>query len=440
MARENPDVFGINCSTHTFLTAIEVLRKLRELLPDSKLVMGGIQATFAAPVILRDYPFVDYIIKGEAERAFPQLLECIKDGKSPAGVLGISYLDGAGYVSKPSDLIEDLNTLPFPSRDLLGELEYGYFHGKVRLTFGKFTSISSSRGCPFSCAYCSCAAFSLRRWRARSPENVVEELSTLQSEGYEVCVFVDDTFTISAKRVEKICDLIQASGIKMRMYCEGRVDLAPYWLLKRMKDAGFDVIYFGVESASKRVLDYYQKTISAEQSARAIENAKKAGMIAIASFIVGAPIESSEDLRQTLDLIQKTRPHGVQLNILDCLLGTPIWDDLVEEGFVGPDDWKRNHRIYEYDGLGSSRSYLERVVESGYAAHLDAWKNGTGLLDLMHTVLSNSSARRVVLGNLFNRNALHMVSGNANPHHLDPLEKQKHLQLGSPAGEITDLP
>ncbi len=163
---------------------------------------------------------------------------------------GISYMDRSRYVSAPTALVEDLDALPFPARDLAREVEYGHFHRGIRLTYGKFTTISSSRGCPYDCTYCSCATFSMRRWRARSAENVVDEVAHLSEEGYEFCVFVDDTFTLNPVRVEKICDLIRSSGIRMRFCCEGRVDHAPHSLLRKMRLAGFEVVYFGVESAS----------------------------------------------------------------------------------------------------------------------------------------------------------------------------------------------
>ncbi|MCU0852034.1 MAG: cobalamin-dependent protein, partial [Thermoplasmata archaeon] len=173
---ERPDVFGINCSTHTFLSTIETLRRLRDEIPDTKLVLGGFHATFAAERILKDYPFVDYIVKGEAERSFPKLLDSIDADKRPSDVEGICFADDGRMVCSPSVLIEDLDSLPFPARELAQEVEYGYFHKGIRLTFGKFTTISSSRGCPYRCSYCSCAAFSERKWRPRSPENVADEL------------------------------------------------------------------------------------------------------------------------------------------------------------------------------------------------------------------------------------------------------------------------
>lgn len=403
--KEQPDVFGMNCSTHTFLDAIGTLGELHRALPDTVLVMGGFHATFAAERILRDYPFVEFIVKGEAERAFPKVLGHIEAGTKPSDVEGISFMDEGAYKSNPIALIEDLDSLPFPARELAQRVEYGYSHQGVQLTFGKFTTICSARGCPYKCGYCSCSAFSQRRWRPRSAESVVDELETLYGQGYECCVFVDDNFTHGRKRVETICELIRARGIKMQFYCEGRVDNAPYPFLRMMKKAGFNVIYFGVESASPHVLDYYEKTITPEKALQAVANAKKAGMIVVTSYIFGAPVESKEDILRTIGFIKSARPHAVQINILDCLIGTPIWDDFVKAGTVGPNDWKTNHRIYEYHEDGLSRKELEDLVNLGYASYLDAWKNRKVVPELLRTIAANRTARKVILGNLFNPNA-----------------------------------
>lgn len=408
--KAKPDVFGINCSTHTFLSAVETLRKIREVLPEIVLVMGGFHATFAAQRILADYPFVDYVIKGEAENAFVQFLDSLEEGRSPSGVDGISYTEDGGFVDNPAVPVRDLDSLPFPARHLVEGIKYGYSHENVRLTFGKFTTLCSSRGCPFRCTYCSCAAFTQRRWRPRSPENVVDEIEELQGQGYESAVFVDDNFTLKRSRVEEICRLLRARKIRMRFYCEGRVDHAPFELLRTMKQAGFEVIYFGVESASDHVLSYYKKGITSAQSKRAIATAKRAGMLVVTSYIIGAPVESQEDILRTIKFIVETRPHAVQLNILDCLIGTPIWDDMVRAGVIGPDDWKRNHRIYEYNQAGLSKDALDDLAARGYAAHVEGWKNRAGVLDFFRLMRTNETGRRVILGNILRLPTLRRIS------------------------------
>lgn len=412
---EGPDVLGMNCSTHTFLATMGALAKVRERMPDIVIVLGGYHATFAAREILNEYGFIDYIIKGEAEGALPRLLDHIEADTDPDDVEGISYRRQGDLVERELALVEDLDSLPFPDRRLLGDFQYGYYFQGIPLTFGKFTTLSSSRGCPFSCAYCSCAAFSQRKWRPRSAENVVDELEMLYRDGYRECVFVDDNFTQRTSRVERICDLIRERGIEMKLYCEGRANHASLPLLKKMKRAGFDVIYFGAESASPHVLDFYNKTISPQQTAEAVTNAKKAGMLVITSYIVGAPVESLDDVRRTIDFARSLRPHGVQYNILDMLVGTPMWESMKEKGMLGPDDWKTNHRIYEYYPEHATREQLEREVNVGYESFLGAWKNVRGLSELLKILVVNPTARSVVMGNIRNPEAIAAVKSGLGP-------------------------
>jgi radical SAM superfamily enzyme YgiQ (UPF0313 family) len=408
---ERPEVLGMNCSTHTFKATMDVMTRVHELMPDLVIVLGGYHATFAAGQILAGYRFIDYIIKGEAERSLPRLLGHIEAGTEPTDVDGISFIRSDGELfERPLTLIEDLDSLDFPDRDLLGDFQYGYMFQGVPLTFGKFTTISTSRGCPFSCSYCSCAAFSERRWRPRGADSVADELEMLYRQGYRECVMVDDNFTQVTSRVEEICRQIKERGIRMRLYCEGRAGHAQLPLLRRMKSAGFNVIYFGAESSSKNVLEYYNKKQTPERTAEAVANAKKAGMLVITSYILGAPVETREEMLSTIDFAQSLRPHGVQYNILDFLVGTPLWEEMEEKGTVKEDDWRTNHRVYEYYPEHASREELEGLVNDGYGSFLEAWKSGSGVIELLRTLMVNSTARRIVMGNITNPAARKMIT------------------------------
>ena len=412
---ESPDVLGMNCSTHTFLTAMSVLGKIKKQSPEIKIILGGYHATFTAKKILAEYDFIDYIIKGEAEDSLPRLLEHIENNTDPNDVKGISYLREKTLVENEQNIIEDLDSLPFPDRRLLGDFRYGYYFQGIPLTFDKFTTLSSSRGCSFSCTYCSCTAFSHRKWRCRSAENVVDELEILYRDGYRECVFVDDNFTQRISRVEEICDMICERGINMKLYCEGRANHASLSLLKKMKSAGFNVIYFGAESASPHVLNYYNKSISPQQTIEAVANAKKAGMLVITSYILGAPVETKDDIRHTIDFAQSLRPHGVQYNILDVLVGTPMWDSMRESNMLDSNDWKINHRIYEYYPK-CTREELEELVNTGYESFIEAWKNLRGVTELVRLLLINSTARKIILDNMWNPSAVNAIKNGLNPH------------------------
>ena len=411
---ERPDFIGLSTSTHTFLESIHALEEVSKALPGTIIAMGGYHATFAAEQILKEYPFVDYVFKGEAERSLVELLDHVDNGREPVDVDGISYMAGEKYVGREVALIEDLDELPFPDRDLLGEIDYGYVFQGIPLTFGKFTTINTSRGCPYSCSYCSCATFSRHKLRYRSPENVIEEIQILYDKGYRDVVIVDDNFTQKRDRVERICELINERHIKMRFYCEGRVNNASPEMFRKMKKAGFEVIFFGAESASRRVLEYYHKKLDPEQTIVAVQNAKKANLLVVTSFIIGAPIESHKDMEDTIDLIRKLRPHGVEINVLDILIGTQIWDDLNGMGKVGAQDWQTNHRVYDYMSDKWGRDELESMRKKGYEAYIKALSSPSNLGEITRLLICNGAARNILFKNFFNPSlfkTLRLMSG-----------------------------
>jgi anaerobic magnesium-protoporphyrin IX monomethyl ester cyclase len=410
IVREKPDLVGLNCSTHTFLAAAEVLKDVAARLPDATIVLGGYHATLAMEKILRSYPFIDYIIGGEGEFSFVKLLDYLDRGARPAGVPGISFLERDEFVSSEPELIEDLDALPSPDRTLLQGIDYGYVFQGIPPTFGKFTTMCTSQGCAYDCTYCSCAAFSRRRWRYRSAENVVDELERPYKEGYENVVLIDDNFTQRRDRVEKICDLIRARGIRLKLYCESRVNHSSVGLFQTMKSTGFEVIYFGVESASEHVLDYYRKRVTPAQAKQAVASAKQCGLIVITSPIIGAPVESVDDMRRTIGFIRELRPHGMRLNMLDVLVGTEIWQAMPRDGWTQPDDWKTNHRIYEYNRSGPGNVELETLAVEGYNAFLASWKTPSGVAELARLALRNSVVREIITHNILNMRAMAAIA------------------------------
>jgi hypothetical protein len=117
-----------------------------------------------------------------------------------------------------------------------------------------------------------------------------------------------------------------------------------------------------------------------------------------------------DDMRRTVGFIRELRPHGVQLNVLDVLVGTTIWQDMARAGSLGPDDWKTNHRIYEYIQAGPGREELEALAVEGYNAFLAAWKTPSGIAELARLTLRNSVAREVVAHNIVNYRALAAIA------------------------------
>jgi len=165
------------------------------------------------------------------------------------------------------------------------------------------------------------------------------ELEYLQSEGYEQFLFADDNFTLDAKRVSKLCRSIKKAGMDIDWLCDSRVDHVSYDMFREMANAGCRCLFFGIESANQRILDYYRKGITPEQSEKAVRKARKAGVdVIVGSFIVGAPDETRREVINTLKFANRLDLDVPDVNILGAHVGTDIWDDLVAKGLLNEDE------------------------------------------------------------------------------------------------------
>ena len=243
----------------------------------------------------------------------------------------IKQRDGIRIVNNgPREFIQDLDSLPFPAYDLMPLEKYTVLGHRLE----HFPMITS-RGCPFGCRYCSSSLFLGRKFRARSPKNVVDEIEWLVGDfKAKYIAFSDDTFTLSKRRVIEICDEIIKRNLDIKWSCSSRVDTISKELLEKMKDAGCSAIYYGVESASQRVLNYYKKRINLERVKEAVKLTKKAGIEVICSFIIGSPYETKEDMKATLKFALKLNPDYAQFSILTPYPGTDIYREAKEKNLL----------------------------------------------------------------------------------------------------------
>ncbi|MHA1237846.1 MAG: B12-binding domain-containing radical SAM protein [Candidatus Odinarchaeia archaeon] len=334
----DPDLVGFSTLTATGKRAAIQARKIKEWNPNLTIVFGGYHATINGEKLLKNYPFIDYALKGEGEYTSVQLVRLLEKNKLDEikKIPGIVYREN-GLIKNgpPHRRIEDLDALPFPDRSHIKHNEYGYISNA---NIPKFTSILTSRGCPYRCTYCACAAFHNRTWRTRSPENIADEFEEIVSEGYENLLVIDDNFTLNPKHVIKVTKLLRKRRIEINWIAEGRVDRAQLPMLKSMVKAGCKIIYYGVESANQRILDYYKKGTTPEQAVKAVENARKARIdIITATFIVGAPTESVSEIQNTLNFASKLDIDFPQFNILAAVPGSTLYEQLASEGVLDPE-------------------------------------------------------------------------------------------------------
>jgi anaerobic magnesium-protoporphyrin IX monomethyl ester cyclase len=320
---KNSFMVGITSTTPTFSAALRYARKIKEALPSVFIILGGVHVSIR-PFDAISQKYVDAVCVGEGERTLIEVAESMESGRTLDGIKGIIFKKGDkivhGGLREP---IPDLDSLPFPAYDLMPLEKYSVLGRKLQ-----HFPVITSRGCPFSCRYCCTSLFMGKRFRARSAVNVVDEIEWLMSDfDARHIVFSDDIFTLSKRRVEAICEEIKRRKLEISWSCSSRVDTVSEQLLRKMKEAGCAAIYYGVESASEKILSYYNKGIRIETVRRAIELTKKAGIMTICSFIIGAPMETKEDMKATLKLALSLDPDYAQFSVLTPYPGTEIYEE-----------------------------------------------------------------------------------------------------------------
>jgi anaerobic magnesium-protoporphyrin IX monomethyl ester cyclase len=365
---ENPDVLGFSTFATSGRTAALISQQVKRESPDVTVVFGNYYATFNPERILRKYPSVDIIVRGEAERTVVDLVDCLKNRGRLKDVKGISFRTDGGLASTAdSPLIKDLDSLPFPDRSLVGE-DYHSVMAGANVAPKKFTSVVSSRGCVYRCRFCSCTQFARNRWRPRSVKNTLEELRFLASEGYKQFIFVDDNFTANPKNVIRLCREMRKEKLDMEWICEGRVDNSSYEMFWEIAKAGCKILYFGIESANQRILDYYNKRITPEKSRTAVRTARKAGAdVIVGSFIVGAPDETREEIRNTIEFANTIPIDAPQFNILGVYPGTEIWDEFEAKGLLnGGEYWETGIAVSEICPTAVPYKEIRQMVHDGF--------------------------------------------------------------------------
>jgi len=341
--KEDPDILGFSVLITSYKEALNLARQAKEENPNLIIALGNYHATFNAERILKKYPFVDLIVRGEGEHSTLELANHVKKRRNLKEIAGLTFRNNGHVVSTPdAPLIGNIDALPIPDRDLVGA-EYTSEIFGIKVATRRFTSIVSSRGCPFRCSFCGCRKFARGVWRPRSVESIMKEFLLLYSKGFRQFLFVDDNFTLNLRRVEKLCRQIRKEKLDIEWFCDSRVDNCNYDTFRKMVNAGCRLLYLGVESANQRILNYYKKGITPDQTRRAVELARKTDMdIIVGSFIVGAPDETRKEIQNTLRFAHKLDIDVPQLNILSAFPGTDSWNDMVAKGFIDEEKYWEN--------------------------------------------------------------------------------------------------
>lgn len=347
-----PDLVGMSfLSTTSYPYAKMLSREMRERYPNQRQAYGGVFVSLNADLVKRQCREVDFICRGDGE---PLILDLLENLDTPERVKGLVFeKDGEVFVNEPQEMQQDLNRWPIPDREglPLHFIESMPLDVPAVLSMKRYTTMQTSRGCPWPCVFCDIPIFNEGKWRDWSAEHVLDEFEELERQGYEAVYFVDDHFLLRPKRIEAICNGIIERGIKITWGCEGRVDSVAQHLFPLMAKANCMSLMFGIESGSQRILDRLDKRQTKEEIMGAVGAAKKAGIeIVHGFFVVGVPDETVENLRETFAFASKLRLDSFGFNRLCVYRGTPLWQEYLNRGLVNDvNDWYKYFKCSAID-------------------------------------------------------------------------------------------
>jgi radical SAM superfamily enzyme YgiQ (UPF0313 family) len=393
LARRRPGLIGISCNTPLALRSFEAARVASEAVPGAKIVMGGPHPSLFPEQVLRENPAIDFCVVGEGERTTVELARAVAGGGDGdlASIDGLVWrLDGSTgalrggqvVVNAPRAYITDLSSVPVPPYHLFPMELYR----PTPMTYRRLPthSLITSRGCPYRCAFCSKSVHG-SRFRAMSPERVMAEIRVLVDRyGAKGLVFYDDTLLVDRSRVDKICDLMIADGLRLDWACLARVNLLDEEILRKMKDAGCWQISLGLESGNQDLLDLIQKDITIDQIRQAVDLMHKVGLQIRASFMLALPGETYEKARRTVEFAKSLGLELASFCITIPYPGTALFEIARRSGRLREDAEWTNWNLLNVEDLvfvpdGVHEGELVRLYKhawrSFYFSPSTIWRN-----------------------------------------------------------------
>jgi len=353
---ESSDVVCISTITSTAIKAYSIGKRLME--HHIPVIMGGAHPTFLPDEVL-DY--ADFVIRGEGENTLVELLEHMEKGAPKlTDIKGLSYMDREGKnVHNPSrDFLEDLDSLPIPDFSLVHNW-----------TPSNTYPISTSRGCPYDCSFCSVIGMFGRRYRFKSVESTLEELKHAVSASKAVKFFVDDNFAANETRTKQILREMIAEKIKTRWSAQVRTDVArDPELLRLMADSGCDTLFIGLESINPKTLKEYNKKQDLQDIISCIREVRYHGIHIHGMFVLGAENDDVQTIQETIDFAQRPAIDTVQIMILTPLPGTPLFTQMMESGRLLHTDWSKydvQHVVYKPRLMSPTTLQIETLKAMG---------------------------------------------------------------------------
>ncbi len=363
----DPSLAGISIMTPSYPRAVEICNLIKLLNKKIVTVFGGHHVSAIGKEVLYQSSNTDFAVMGEGEVTLHELVQSLESARSHyTEIKGLVWRDTEGniHTNESRELISDIDSLPFPARDLV---DTDKFRLHSYIDFGKkSTTMITTRGCPYKCAFCSSWLTMGTRYRFRSVENIMQEVKELVNEGIDHIVFEDDTMALKRDRIMSICEEFMKMPNRPTWYCLTRVDTMDYELAKKFKAAGCKMVNFGIESGSPEVLKMIGKKISLDKAVEAIKACKKAGLRTQCTFIVGFPIDTEITMDMTYKIAKKIDPTIAIFFPLTPYPGTKLYNEFLDSSMVPHSvaEWQ-NYIVHDNrSGISLNNNYTGQEIKA----------------------------------------------------------------------------
>jgi len=351
---KNPDIIGLTTMTFTLIDVLNLTKIIKKINPKIKTILGGPHVNIY-PNETISQPYVDYLVLGEGEIPLKNLLDNISFIDNLHQTKSIVFKDGEEIINTGQiELNQNLDSLPFPARHLTNYKKYSSVLSKVR----PVTTMFTSRGCPYNCLFCDRPHLG-KIFRARSAENVVDEMKECQKMGIKEILIYDDTFTVNRQRVMDICSEIQKRNLNINWDVRARVDTVDKELLMAMKVSGCQRVHYGVEAGTQKILNVLRKGITLEQVEKAFKLSREIGLETLAYFMIGSPTETEEDILETIRFAKKLNPDFTHITITTPFPATDLYRMGLEQKIWPDDHWQK---FAENPSIDFSPPFWEKIL------------------------------------------------------------------------------
>ena len=358
LAEWQPDVVAIYTNLMTKLNVLDIAKRIKENYPEVKVVMGGPDVSYNTANYLKNG--ADYVVIGEGENTMFELVQFLEQTPEaqPHDISGLAFMDADGNEVKTAARVKvrDINELPIPNRDAIPIDKYldawKSHHGQSAL------NVSTQRGCPYTCKWCSTAVYG-QSYRRRSPEKVVEELKEIKEKyNPDTIWFVDDVFTVSHKWLKAFVEALDAAGFTIPFECISRADRMNEEVIGLLKKAGCFRVWIGAESGSQKIIDAMDRRVSVDQVRNMIIETRKAGIETGTFIMLGYPGETEEDIKETINHLKISNPDHFTITVAYPIKGTSLYTEIEERKTTDPEwhlstdrdiDFERTYHRKYYD-------------------------------------------------------------------------------------------